>query len=333
MNIKKAFTLGEALIVFVIIGVIATLGLTIVKPWDRQYKIFYQRMYHSIQLAVYNHMLNSADSAFPKTRTELCQALLEYINTADNAQTCGGFNPGENPGAAVFSDPKSELNKPDIIASNGARIWIGSSSNDPFELEQTICTEYAEDNTTCNTALKDKVNYYLVYVDINGDKAPNSPVWSSSKIADVVVFAVTDNFEVIPLGYPQVDARYLSAHVIYPALETEYSTSENVSKTVEEEVSDPMTYYEARTKAYGDKVISGVHATYSWDDKLGATFKITAIDNSSKTGTAAYNSFYETAPEFDETCSTQDLDASGSSQTTYDKYANSVCSVKIYEYH
>lgn len=349
MNIKKAFTLGEVLIVFIIIGIIAGLSLITVKPWEKQYKMFYQRMYHSIQLAVYNHMLESQsdDDAFPATGKDLCKVLLEYINTSNNAQaaSCDTMtNVNNKPDAAKFA-----ATAPAIQASNGTKIWIGSDAGEPFTLNQTIYAKRTlKSGTVKDERTTDTVRYYFVYVDINGDRSPNTPVWSDSRMADIVGFIVTDTFEVIPIGYPQVDIRYLSAHVVYPPLEIEYSVTDTISKNVDEEVSDPMTYYEAKVKAYGQRkhteddgstvinAISGVVATYDWESQIpsDSPFRVKA----GGTGTLDdYDSFYDTPPTYDASCTPQEYDDAGnpvtSTTTDYEKYANSVCSVRVYEYH
>jgi len=351
MSIKRAFTLGEVLIVFIIIGIIAGLSLLTIKPWEKQYKMFYQRMYHSIQLAVYNHMLESSsdENAFPSSDKNLCKVLLEYINTSNNAQvsSCDTMQSvGDNPSAATFADKN-----PAIQASNGTKIWIGSNGGAPFVLNQVInARRTLSSGTVKNEQTTDSIRYYFVYVDINGDRSPNTPVWSDGRMADIVGFIVTDTFEVIPIGYPQVDIRYLSAHVVYPPLEVEYSVSDTISKNVDEEVSDPMTYYEAKVKAYGQRTsttvtgateinaISGVVATYDWDSSIdqNSPFRVRAGGNAGGT-LDDYDSFYEDPPTYDPACTPQEYDDEGnpvtSTTTDYERYANSVCSVRVYEYH
>ncbi len=300
MRFKKAFTLGEALLVFIIIGIIAAIGMSTVKPWQKSYKYSYSRMYNALSLAVYNHMINSTEEeSFPDTADMFCLALLDWINTSNNATACEGSNVGLNP--TTFDDDKVRF-----TASNGTKIWIGSNPDDsPFVLSQHI------DATTIDT-----VRYYMVFVDINGDRGPNTPEWKKTQMADIVAFAVTDKFKVIPLGYPEVDGRYLTAHVVYPALETTYSDNMATDSFTgdEEIVSDPMSYYEAKIKAYGNSVIAGNIETYDFRSIFGANNSYFKVDN--------YNDYYETPPQFD----------SVSCQFQADN-PEPVCNVRIYDYH
>lgn len=301
MRIKKAFTLGETLLVFVIIGIIAAISLSTVKPWQKAFKYSYSRMYNALSLSIYNYMIHaSTNDSFPATGDDLCKALLEYINTSDNASSCHGANIGFNP--TSFPDDKVR-----IRASNGTKIWIGTNTdNKPLILNQSL-----------GGSITDTVRYYMIFVDLNGDKMPNTAEWTKTQMADIVAFVLTDKFAVIPIGYPEVDSRYLVAHVVYPSLNTEYSEADTNSAKYtgdEEVVSDPMTYYEARINAYGDNTFAGNIGTYDFRNILpsGSYFR---VDD--------YSKYYTTLPTFDTlSCA---LDGSTDSEP--------VCSVKIYDYH
>lgn len=300
MRLKKAFTLGEALIVFIIIGIIAAIGMSTVKPWQKSYKYAYSRMYNALSLTIYNYMINTIDEdAFPKNDEALCKAFLQFINTADNATTCKGGNIGKNP----TSFPENKIR---MVASNGNRIWIGANNDgSPFILSQPV------DATTT-----DVVRYFLVFVDINGNRGPNSPEWKPNRMADIVAFVLTDKFKVLPIGYPEVDGRYLSAHVVYPTLNAEYSDGDADSARItgdEEVVSDPMTYYEAKVKAFGYTISAGDLDTYNFRDIFpnGSYFK---VDN--------YNNYYPSSPAFDV------------AMCAYEgTVPEPICSVKIFDYH
>lgn len=319
MRIKKAFTLGEMLLVFVIIGILATIGLSTVKPWEKAFKYSYMRMYNALSLTIYNHMINtSEDDAFPNTDEKFCNTLLQWINTADKSETtptCDGSNIGKDP--SEFKDETMRFR-----ASNGAKVWIGAQNDHkPFELVQSL------DATT-----SEKIRYYMVFIDLNGDRRPNTPEWRPNQMADIVAFAVTDKYAVIPLGYPEIDTRYLIAHVVYPSLNTDYSdTDDDAAKYTGDEdvISDPKSYYEAKINAYGDGVFAGNLKTYDFSSQFGndSYFKVCKWTNTTTkdcTGTAAqrYNSHYPTTPVFDnEACAFEG--------TTNEP----VCMVKIYDYH
>lgn len=345
MGIKKAFTLAEMMIVFIVIGVIVALGVTSVRPWEKAYKYAYTRMYHALSLSIYNHMVNAkGEDAFPVTRKEMCEALIEYINTADNKQAS---ECSEN--ASDYLDANSQSNNfdvkegktPNIITSNGMRIWIGGT----VKTEDGQTVEYETLNESIG-GTTDKVRYFVVYVDLNGERKPNSATWSKEKMADVVAFAITDKYIVIPLGYPLVDSRYMEANVVYPTIDTDVNDDKTENYTGDEDVvSEAMTYYEAMVRAYdldkNNKVKPslGNVATYLYDfnkamydvtDELKRNFwvcgtksgnDIVKCDAKKSDESVGFKDFYETTPKFDEV----NCDSEG--------YADPVCSVKIYDYH
>lgn len=323
---KRGFTLGELIMVFVIIGIIATVGVTTLKPWERAYKHAYTRIYNGLATAIYNYIVTTPNnSGFPSTPSGFCNALLVYLNTADDAANNPTTNPcnlsgdkndflGNTPTAADFlKDGKN----PKIKLSNGAYLWIGAdfSENEdgaPFSYTQTI------DSTT------DVIKYYLVYADLNGDMGPNTPqfktVSSKVRLPDIVAFAVTDKFSVIPLGYPKVDQRYLSAHIMYPLNEEDDLTDAG------DKPSDSMTYYEAIVGAYGkspNKIITmGLPQTYDLEESLpnDNIFKLVGSDLDNR---------YADAPTFD-----QELCGDGSTAAQIISAGDdSHCTVRVFDYN
>lgn len=300
MKTKSAFSLGEMLMVFVIIGIIASISLSTVKPWQKSYKYSYSRMYNALSITIYNHMINSVEGdSFPDTADNFCKALLAYINTSNNATTCSGSNVGINP--KTFAEDKVR-----IKASNGTKIWIGANNdNKPFVYSQNL-----------DGGAIDTIRYYMVYVDINGERSPNTAEWTKNQMADIVAFIVTDKFKVLPLGYPEVDTRYLTTHVVYPSLNTEYSDGDADSSRYsgdEDVVSDPMSYYEAKINAYGNNVFSGNLETYDFRSTLLPDSYFRVDD---------YSKYYTTAPVFD------------SASCAFDAGdPEPICSIKIYDYH
>lgn len=297
---KKAMTLAEVLFVFIIIGIIATIAIVTVKPWDKACKYAYSRMYHSLRLAFYNAMLTQAE--FPTTSTKFCEILadkeLGYINTSTDGENCSASRDLTN-NPRLFPDEKVQ-----IMASNGNKIWIGSNAGAPF-----IHTEQESSGVTSKT------KYYLVYVDINGDKGPNTAMWSEKKLSDIVAFAVTDGLTVIPLGHPEVDNRYINAHIVYPQINEDEPDGR---------VSDDMTYYEAKRKAWGNNVDSSDNMSLNIQNDLpnDSYFKLT------NTGSAlspyypdgdSYLDFFPTPISVDS--------ANGCTEVS------TPCYVDIYEYH
>ena len=316
MGIKKAFTLAEMMIVFIIIGIIISLGVSSVKPWEKSYKFAYHRMYNALSLAIYNHMVNTSDDdAFPKNASLFCEALLEYINTSEhltNATDIKNYCSGRYI-STLPTYPEADPIRP----ANGTKLWISSNSGKPYTM--TVEQEALE--------ITDTVRYYIVIVDLNGDKKPNTSKWKRDQMADTVAFAVTDKYSVIPLGYPEVDSRYLEANVVYPSFDSNSGDEETSGDDYR--LSDAITYYEAKVQAFDidnngdiDLVINKID-TYDFNSKIpdsnyrvkhtDGSFKVKAKDN--------YNSHYETAPTFDD----QQCNATG--------YDEPVCNVKIQDFH
>ena len=296
---KYAMTLAELLFVFIIIGIIATIAITTVKPWDKACKYAYSRIYHSLRLAFYNGMLMQPE--FPTTSTKFCEILADkdigYMNTtADGEQCLASRDLTNNP----RQFPKEKVQ---IILSNGAKMWIGANSGRPFE--------HTETETSGNVS---KTKYYIVYVDINGDKGPNTALWSEKRLSDIVAFAVTDGLSVIPLGHPEVDNRYLNAHVVYPQIGED---------DVDGRISDDMTYYEARKHAWGNTVDSADNMTLNIQNDLpnDSYFKLTPTGS-------ALSPYYPDADSYsDFVTETIEMDEDEGCSEELN------CFVDVYEYH
>ena len=226
----KAITLAEMMICLLIIGVLAIFAMVTIKPYDKTFKWLYVRIYHSLETAVYNSMMTRSE--FPQTSTEFCNMLLEYINSPDN--NCGAEDLTIDAGNSDFTEDKVK-----IIASNGMYLWIASNDGVPYKHTETI-----DGNDV-------SMDYYIVFADINGNKAPNlaqrpdaiGEQWTSeSKLVDIVAFVVTDASVIIPVGPPEIDIRYMQAITIYPPVD------ENRPEGTH---SKPGTYYWAKNDAWG----------------------------------------------------------------------------------
>ncbi len=224
----KAVTLAEMMICMLIIGILAIFAMVTIKPYDKTFKWLYVRIYHSLETAVYNSMMTRSE--FPTTSTAFCNMLLEYINSPDNNCNAGDLT------REATSFPEDNIK---IIASNGMYLWIGSNGGTYYTHTETI------DGNNIS------MNYYVVFADINGSKAPNlaqrpdavGEQWTSkSKLVDIVAFVVTDASVVIPIGPPEIDTRYMQAVTIYPPVD------ENRPEGTH---SKPNTYYWAKNDAWG----------------------------------------------------------------------------------
>lgn len=240
---KSAVTLAEVLVTMGIISIIATFALTIIKPYEKTYKFLYIRIFNQLETSVYNAMLSR--SSFPSTSNGFCGMLTEYLNVVQNNCTEVQDLPKY---AETFPEDKIKL-----VLSNGMHLWIGSNGGAPFVKNQTIAG---------NTY---SMKFYMVYVDITGNRPPNRVDWvAGGKMADIVAFAVTESSVVIPLGPPEVDTRYLTARAVYLPFD------ENCPECNK---SAPVTYAEAKSLAWGESMAdSEVHSWhFEHGDAISAT--------------------------------------------------------------
>ena len=218
IKLKNAFTIAEMLIVLFIISVFLTIIISSIHPSNLPMKIAYSRIYHALEDTIYTNAVRGEDN-FPKKGIDLCNVFSSMMNVSGGSTTCETKTilNVENPGSTT-----SFTAEPSIKAVNGVKMWIESSSNDePFIML---------------TASGKAIKYYIVYVDLNGENKPNSAVWSENRLADIVAFVVTDDTTIVPIGFQEIDKRYLDAYVV---------------KLMEDEsgnmvTSDAMSYYEAK---------------------------------------------------------------------------------------
>ncbi len=225
----KAVTLAEMMICMLIIGILAIFAMVTIKPYDKTFKWLYVRIYHSLENAVYNSMMTRSE--FPQNSIDFCNMLLEYINSPDNNCNAGDL------AREASSFPEANIK---IIASNGMYLWIGSNGGAPYTHTETI------------NGSQFSMQYYVVFVDINGNRAPNlaqrpeaiGTPWKSeeSKLVDIVAFVVTDASVIIPIGPPEIDTRYMQATAIYPPIDENRPQGNH---------SNPGTYYWAKNDAWG----------------------------------------------------------------------------------
>ena len=201
------------------------------------------------------------DFEWPTTSENFCKMLLEYINfKAEDHGSAGKPDIGgsiplnrtnndfsvANCSADTISINQSaealeadlREHAPHFIASNGTRFWIGHTIR-----QNTFSTLKA--NRSEQIASGDSsfvLKYYVVLVDLNGDMRPNRVRITDRDAGDIVAFILTENNEVIPLGRPEYDRRYLSARVVYNVNFDQSQTEASTSNT--------MTYYEAKRRAW-----------------------------------------------------------------------------------
>lgn len=195
------------LIVIGIIGVIIVIMLALVKPGQSVLKLQYYGAYNTLATASYNIYEKALDeNKIMYENTELCAHLRDYIN--NNSQySC-------NESYVNLNGKNFNTGNIQFIASNGMVFYMSQS----FFL--------------------DGKKHRIVWIDINGKRHPNTAKWTENVPADIVAFDITDTGEVVPLGYPKVDPRYMTAKVVFT-----------------DEITKPQitTFYQSQNIAFGEK--------------------------------------------------------------------------------
>ena len=340
MRYNKGMTLGELLIVFIIMGVVAAMTIITANPQEKSLKYVYVRTLNTLGTAFYNSSSNlpsyltsggsasHMDGSFPTRAYEFCLMLTEYINTtAGGAANCSAAETSTidiNQDAAAI-DTLLNSNSPNFIASNGVKYWMGTIGEGTDCLTGTFAASNGSGNFN--------VRYYIVVVDLNGDMGPNTVVWNPNRIADRVAFIVTEEAEVIPLGYPEVDVRYLTANVVY-------AMSSGI-ELEEQNTSVNMTYYNAKRTAWA--TATGASKIYASSGNLQSlNFYKNSTDVPGNLATVAL----ETGPFYinyanDEVTDAQKYDFSADNNISYDSancgssstFDPDACYVKIPDFY
>lgn len=252
-NKKRGMTLGEMCMVFIIIGVIASIAVVTVKPMQKSMKYLYYKAYHFIKTGIYNATINKP--IFPQTSTELCNAFLEFINANEN-HCEASRNLTNNPSNGDFTEDKVQ-----IITSNGVRLYIAADTDGkPFRHDEVQ-----------TNGITSAMDYYIVYADLNGNMGPNQISTGSTALADIVAFVVTETADVVPVGNPEIDTRYMFAKAVYSPtdMDDEYS-----------HISEPVSYYEAKHLAFGNNIDEREVMSLHFQDDFpnGSPIKITYPD-------------------------------------------------------
>lgn len=258
---KRAFTIPEILIFMVIVGVICTLMMTIIKPNEKYYRYAYYNAYYVLNTAGYNiyqdaldkkdadktgSTYQDTDKEFPQTSTALSKKLA--LSTSSSSPADEGYinttfinndnNVSKNPSASNL-----EKGKETFIATNSMRFFIAAQNDKkPF----SISVKDSMTNQSIN------IKFFVIWVDLNGNRGPNTPVRTNNKKPDIVPFIMTTTGKVIPIGYPTVDTTYLSTRLEY------FSDTTSSHSQID-------TFYNTRKKAFGNK-------QYPYSDTLSIDF-------------------------------------------------------------
>ncbi len=239
---KKAFTIPELMIFMVIVGVISVCMMTIIKPNEKALKYQYYNAYNTLKTATYNVMQDAMDASdsdqsysetdkkFPETAKELCKKLAVNRDTNDNY---GYINTAKYNCISGPTVSKSAKDKNDFT---DAKMAFQSSNSMKYYITQKDSYSFPDE-----LGANFEMDYFVVWVDLNGNKGPNTAEIKKGRLPDIVPFVITSNGNVIPVGIPTTDRRYLQATVTF------------VSDDNEESYSDPMNFYSAQVTAFGSK--------------------------------------------------------------------------------
>ncbi|MBE7708492.1 MAG: hypothetical protein E7Z88_07285 [Cyanobacteria bacterium SIG27] len=263
MNLKKAFSMVELILIITLIGFIIIAELTILNNKMNEYGQPYFTAYNALKKASYNVLADmycpgeacpvkdlKAPRKFPKTSEELCERLSEFINTAGKVENmhCAATEGYED--INIMADNFDEQHdKPRMIASNSYRFYFTSDTSSGGSKPLRI------------SGIKDvygheyNVDYFIVWIDLNGEKEPNRITCNNSKLyPDIVPFAVTTRGEVIPMGFPIYNTLYLTAKIKYPTkIETEEQPDGTKKEVFDNESSASTSFYKAIYGAWPTK--------------------------------------------------------------------------------
>ncbi len=278
---KLAFSLAEILITISIAGFISVLAMTLIRPNDKTLIYQYYNAYNALRTAAYNIQQDvidanysrdtsyqSVERRFAYTAQELCQKLAINPNIKD------GTNSPEN----EYKKRLGYINttKYNCLDYKGYKnttfdtSWLDNTnyslafqaSNSMLYYISELAIFKIEDNL--NNLIINKAGF-IVLVDVNGMRKPNTIVPRKGNSADIVPFVVLTSGQVIPIGIPTVDKKYLKAKVkIY-------------TQSGEKWLSDSFSYKDAQIIAFGNK-------QYPQDD-LSSVYKLNNISINPKEST------------------------------------------------
>ena len=218
LNKKLAFTLAETLICITIVGILATIMVTSYAPKEKTTRFLYANAYTGVSDAFYNVMLHKQQESGNKNPFKvnqaginagpkvLCEEMVKYINTssvscANNKKTSALGN--------SFSDENVQF-----TSENGMK----------FYFSEMFTTSYEQGEPDENGVKPEiTVNYFIAFVDINGDRRPNTMEYSGEldtnglgeNLPDIFAFALMDNGRTVPIGHVELDNRILLTRVAY----------------------------------------------------------------------------------------------------------------------
>lgn len=239
MKIKKtAFTIPELLIFLTIVGVVSVMMMTIIKPGEKYLPYAYYNAYNALSTAAFNikedandnnmsgdATISDDDKYFPgalvalngeanmnKAAKDLCKKLANKPNATDAEDEYGYINTSE-----YYCDNfkfYSNIGEFKGVSGSGSEYAFRATNSMKFYIS-TLGGKKVHDAMSSETPYD--LKYFIVWVDLNGDRRPNTAEWSKNKATDIVPFIITTSGKVIPVGGPTIDTRYTTVRIKYPS--------------------------------------------------------------------------------------------------------------------
>ncbi len=309
---KRAFTLAEVLMVLFIIGIITVFSILTLKRGNDEFGPLYYRAFEALKIANYNSYIDmhpkyprkypskihAETDEFYKTGTDeqikewlsgrpetdsdpgteghpggICERLLEWINISEGTKNCEATLIDPNGDDSQFDGNLKPGGHLAFKGSNSQRFYFGAANNSGDIIKSELDSEESDPDHP-GQKRKQTVGWFIVYVDLNGERGPNSTTVVNGKSPDIVAFALTDHGGVAPIGMPRVERKYLTAKVGYPDIycdtkrqfPTKYGCVDDGNK-ISRRFSNTMAYQEAVRHAWGCTL--GVGDPKCADDTLG----------------------------------------------------------------
>lgn len=216
---RKGFSLGEILIVLLVVGVLAVLSIQTVKSQQDKFTFTCYHLYRDIKIAV-GHMASqtyggslksfSCENASQTAAYSQCIAdglanqananLLNYGGTNGGQDFCKGLSKTLGTASSVNCTTLSGATLTSPYGNLGAEgSKVTASPN--FTLMNGYLVYVSNRVAPAGTTK----GYRIITIDINGYKKPNV----AGK--DIISFAVFDGGEVLPLGTPAHNVNYFNA--------------------------------------------------------------------------------------------------------------------------
>ena len=250
MRKKEGFTFFETLIVITIASLLVLLSFKIFRTADEKaYSKLYAKAFNTLNVATYNIQkdvddynaeqdLKAQENEGKAGADDSEKKRFPYVNCTGSscedtavteAQLCD----------ALVKDDRGYIN---VVGTPSCKVFAMSDFTTAEEPPEEPSFKTTDGMNFYLTSSPDALNY-IVWVDISGDRRPNSARFvTGKKRPDIVPFSIfKDTGVVVPQGYPIFDPTYMTARVV------------SANPDIDFDYSIPMTFYEARSVAYSGK--------------------------------------------------------------------------------